>query len=931
MIGQFQKARDSGYSDEEIVGYLSKNPEYSSKIQNAKQQEYSDSEIVSFLSTPKNSQSNQTQASVNSVNEQPQTEDKGFFRNLYENVGKGLALQSQMSNSVTPRGAAQTVKGIASGSTFGLSENIPGLSTTGEPAEEIGKFASSLAPIHGLSKLVRYANTPIYKLAEKSPVFAKQLTALADIMVMGQTGSAVKATEDVFKGKIPEVDDIIEHGAEWALLDAVLKGLGPLGEKFISKITKNNSKPSYKAINEFISENKEDFTTPERVAAKVQSLLEEQVPQISNKKFDASKIQRFNTDELLPRPTAQPLEKAATDLSNRKLIREDFEIAGNKSDLNAQEYLPENINSESVETPKNIEKINIENIENKILESSENSALSELSERAVNDEELGVRVVDEIESGIKKVEEAVKPKYEAVKKAASQIQYSPVNAIRLANEVLEDINSLKTKPEGYQKVITNLNDSLKDMGYSIKELQGKAFIVNAFGERIPIGKQTIELFEKIPLSKSLELTKRLNKIIDFDLVGSSIKNRLKPLQRTLKKEIESVLQKENPEAFKLLKEADAEFAQSSEKFGRESIIGMRNAQAKEKITQLLKSSTALGDLKKVLSPEAYAQVEREILEKIRDMNFTNAKNTLRNIEHRLSPKAKQIAKDIVERKIPSSKEKPLPTPKPSQRQKLKDAFINDLSKDILQGTRPKNALDLWKTKKGQMFIQDALKGNENKEQVINYLKKQSFFDFAKSILNEEGKIDFKKFNMMLKDPGTRSNIKLVGGEEALNFFDNLEMFSKKLQKNFAIRQNLPVKELPKPKTERGESLLKRAAEKAKSKAEIANQPSAQTLIGKQKLYSKGQLGEGPTRLNESSKEYGKELLKKKAQSEAPFFFYAKEIYEGLPDPAKIAASLFGLFTVGPVKYLGAAKLTQALYKFATKPKLRSDMSILSIR
>ncbi len=33
----------------------------------------------------------------------------------------------------------------------------------------------------------------------------------------------------------------------------------------------------------------------------------------------------------------------------------------------------------------------------------------------------------------------------------------------------------------------------------------------------------------------------------------------------------------------------------------------------------------------------------------------------------------------------------------------------------------------------------------------------------------------------------------------------------------------------------------------------------------------------------------------------------------------------GLFAYGPVKYLGAAKATQYLYKLATRPKVRSDM------
>ena len=51
MTSAYQTARDQGYSDEEIFGYLSNHPDYSKKIEKAQQQGYSSQEIGDFLKT----------------------------------------------------------------------------------------------------------------------------------------------------------------------------------------------------------------------------------------------------------------------------------------------------------------------------------------------------------------------------------------------------------------------------------------------------------------------------------------------------------------------------------------------------------------------------------------------------------------------------------------------------------------------------------------------------------------------------------------------------------------------------------------------------------------------------------------------------------------------------------------------------------------
>lgn len=51
---QYQKARQAGYSDEEIMEYLNqKNPDFSKKMQKAEQVGYKPQEIIDYLNKPK--------------------------------------------------------------------------------------------------------------------------------------------------------------------------------------------------------------------------------------------------------------------------------------------------------------------------------------------------------------------------------------------------------------------------------------------------------------------------------------------------------------------------------------------------------------------------------------------------------------------------------------------------------------------------------------------------------------------------------------------------------------------------------------------------------------------------------------------------------------------------------------------------------------
>src|SRR5580693_7692672 len=122
-------------------------------------------------------------------------------------------------------GTAEGMRGLISGATFGLSKHVPGLKPGENRAANTGEFIGSFLPLSGLMKVFE---GPVMKLAAKSPILQRQLGSLG---IMFGVGAASKGLETVAKGEIPSADELLEHGIEWAALDAILQTAG-VGGRF---------------------------------------------------------------------------------------------------------------------------------------------------------------------------------------------------------------------------------------------------------------------------------------------------------------------------------------------------------------------------------------------------------------------------------------------------------------------------------------------------------------------------------------------------------------------------------------------------------------------------------------------------------------------------------------------------------------------------
>lgn len=635
-------------------------------------------------------------------------------------------------------GTAEAVRGLLKGASLGITDKIPGLKTGDNIASQGGEIIGSFLPISGLMKIF---NNPLTKLAAKSPVLQGQLSSLANLtgsFLSGGTYGAV--TEALHKGEMPSTDDFIEHGATWALLDGALQAAGGAArftKALVSKAEKTK-KPEWKIINETIEEMRAegvDFSNPERVQAKALSILEES---------PASKAALQESEASVQ----------AKQLKDRKVEQKFFDKL--EGETVAEPYLPKEF--EAVET--------VEKVVNEELEAS----LEALAPRVTTEKQLGENIKAQIDSGLKEAENAYKPAYELAEEAASTKYTTPLNTAKLATDTLKNLEALTTKPEGYKQVIKTLQDALKDAGFVINR-DKDGIIEFAVSDKQVSGSQL------------MELGRRLNKIIRYDSIDKAVQDRLKPVVQAIKQDIKAAL-KGDKNALEMYETAERDFAKSANKFGKESIRKIRKMDAGEKVAKLIRNPTTLADLKEVVPEGQFKEIERELLEHVRNLNEDKARAFYREVRPHLSQDAQAVGEEILESKIPRAE----PSRKESLRNKIKDTVLNDLSKSSLTGERPDAALKLWKTKEGQQIIKESLKDNPNKKEIVDYLTNQSLKDMTSSIVNAEGKINFKKLNDFLKDPATVDNIRLVGGEEGVNFFKNLETLSKRAERNLSVME-----------------------------------------------------------------------------------------------------------------------------------------------
>jgi hypothetical protein len=699
-----------------------------------------------------------------------------------------VSYRDELNRNIDYVNSNEMAKGVLSGATFGFTENFDALKTAqyeteSNPAAAFGELVGSTIPLSGMTNIV---SKPVAKLAGKSPVLQKQIGSL---LTMFGVGSLDGATKTLVKGDLPSIDQVWEHGKDWAILDVVLSAAGVLGKfakSFLTKAEKSGV-PKTELMNKVIES--VDFKgSPQEISEKAFEILS-QTP--DNAELAAQRLQGAKKELTIAQKAANEAIKKETvvtpkDLSERKITNKSLQRLDQTADLLAEKFEPG-----QVDLRKEMSALEKEGVQ---------AQLDAQSTRAATKEELGTSIREDINARRKTEKEAYSPLYKEAEEGAQYITHHADSTASTAFKTLQNLETHTTNPEGYSKVIKTLKGIIKDAGYEIK--------------RTSKGQQILTKSKQpVSVKHTMELAKRIHKVIKYDELEYQVQDKLRDVVAASKRDVREGLAG-NEDLLKAYNTAESEHARVANKYGTKTIQKIRKTEAGESIAKTINDPTVLENLQQTMSPKGYAQVEREVLEGLQEKDYLSAGKQLREVNKYLSKENQKLAKEIVEAKNPNN---------PMARKKaVKEAIFNDVSNALTDGSRPQKTLSLWKTRKGQKIVREAFKNSPNGPDVIKYLENQSFNDMVQSVM-KDGVIDFKAVERFVKDPAMRENILNIGGEEAVNFLEKMDGRVKQFQENAKLLEKFPptknskawndFKESQEGKTIRGRKILERMSRK----------------------------------------------------------------------------------------------------------------------
>lgn len=747
-------------------------------------------------------------------------------------------------------GNAQATKGFLSGATLGASEKVPGLKPEKNLASAGGEVLGSFIPIEGLGVPLAAAGKlfsgPVVRLAQKSPVMANWLKSGASLVSTGiQGGTYGAATEAIKKEQMPSTEEFLTHGALWAGLHAALGAAGA-GLKFgkeLFRTAEQTKTPVFKVLNKTLDElvaEGVDFTNAEQVAAKATEAVEALNP--------GGRIVKQPQKELF-----EGLEKRVTELKNTKVSPNTLKpLTGKEAEL-AQPYLPGQYTFETVAKDAN--------------NAYANELIETIGERAPTQKQLGENIKASVETAIKNSEAEYKAGYNLVNESTNTAIVNTPKTGKSGANILKENLGYNLEPSAHKQVNDTVRDALEDLGWTlVKDKNGKF--------------ENLVHNKEVDANTVRQVLDRLRYKINYEAETKSVKDALKSFRQVLKEDYKDVLSKD---ARSLFEETEKKFGEQAEKFNTDAMRKIRKAEAGENIAKLIKSPTALSEIKGAVSERVYQQVEREVLEHINSLPEEKARALYRELSPQLSLDAQLVGAEVVESKVAPSL-----TKSEKQIQKVQDKVLDEIGKSSLTGERPKYSLEMWKDKKGQQVIKHALKDNPNRKEILEYLETQSFNDFASSFVGKDGSVNWKKFNELVKDPATIENIRLIGGDEAVTFFRRLEDTSKKINDNIANIEKL-----------------------GESKQEISN-----AILGKKSAA-------GRKELNELAAQRGEQKLKESIKKKHPWQVRFNEVFKNLSPETKQFLKYTGWWK--PNIASGIYGGYKVLNYMATNPRLRRAM------
>jgi len=219
--------------------------------------------------------------------ETPPVEDKGFWTQLFENVGSAAATQARIGEVQSPEQLEAVTdfgKEIASAASFGLTERIPGMKPPDESdTKYVAELIGMMAPI---SLYNRWIAAPLVGLVKNAGKAGKYIAPFVRMTSWGGFGMAKAEATALAKGEeLPTAKELVIEGGKWAIADGILQGaeLGVEFAKAINNIAKETGATRTETLGRFFNALKNKaydmFTNPPTAEVMLETVkqLENQV------------------------------------------------------------------------------------------------------------------------------------------------------------------------------------------------------------------------------------------------------------------------------------------------------------------------------------------------------------------------------------------------------------------------------------------------------------------------------------------------------------------------------------------------------------------------------------------------------------------------------------------------------------------------------
>lgn len=803
-------------------------------------------------------------------------------------VSGGLFPRTAQEESLKEGGAKYGARGLLAGATLDLSKNLE----QEEVPEEYqgyykaGQLVGEFLPITGLAKLY---GIPL-KVLQKSPKFARSLKYFSNVLRDAGIGASLPALKDVFKGELPNPEEMVEHAKSWATIGAVLNLPGYVGGAIKDYLQRNNlaGGNTYHLLRDAskdLIENNVNANKIDDVAENTLKFFEEQMGPYKPVKPPKTEGLTKEAEEALGIPFEIEGRPSSKDLRNSKISQEMF-------DRIEQDY-PVPTDRPIVERTKGVG------------EPVTEDTLDLISEKADSPKELGESVQDVVNEELGAIKEEYKPAYDLVEDYAGHHEAKTTNVANNTFRRMQKLKGYSLTPQEYANTIRILEDVLDDVGAILE--RGENGVIEGLNGTHPI-----------EVRRLLEANRRLGSIVKYDNIEPGVRDVLKKVRSEIKQTIKDTLEVADPDAFEMFNEAEKKFIEKSKRFSNRTVWKIRDPNFKgEDITSIIKKPSDLQRVKAAVSPEEFAKIERELLSEMNEMTSKRAEKFYRGIRKQMSDDARALADEILISKRPRAKL----TPK-----EINQQYENMVTNELAKPGKSSKLINSWRDPVERVKIRRALKNNPNKDKIISYLQRNSTAETFKGVVGRDGVLNQDALKKVLKQPGTKEALRDLGGEEAVTFFEKLDSLSKKSKKNAERFERL--QEINEVKaSEYSKDKLSKIAEANKAAAEKKAAREAKTLFQLKSTPTKTVTGKGRAAKISYDAKRGEEIINNVKDNirkqKFPMMTKMKDIYEKLGPVGKTILGTVGLIKFPLAKVAAVVGGEKLLMHMAENPRLRN--------